>query len=77
MKTKQMIKTKRQQNKDRNKKRKKTRKLGLKGKQTNKPVENETIKTREDDPSNKQFKKLNCSPKDKNEVKEYFIKQKI
>ena len=65
-----MIKTKRQNSKHNNKgqdkssKRNKTKKLRLKGKQTNKTVVLEDI-------SEKQFKKLNCSPKDKNEVKEY------
>ncbi len=65
MKTKQMIKTKRQNsknNRNNNKRRtnnKKTKKLRLK----NKPI------VKED--NEKQFKKLNCSPKDKNNVKEY------
>jgi hypothetical protein len=62
MKTKQMIKTKRQNNRNNIKKRtnnKRTKKLRLK----NKPI------VKED--NEKQFKKLNCSPKDKNDVKEY------
>jgi hypothetical protein len=66
-----MIKTKRQNskhikrrtninNKNNNKK---TKKLRFKGKQTNKHFVEED--------KEKQFKKLNCSPKDKNDVKEY------
>ena len=65
MKTKQMIKTKRQNSKHikRRTNNKKTKKLRLKGKQTNKSFVEED--------KERQFKKLNCSPKDKNEVKEY------
>lgn len=67
MKTKQMIKTKRQNSKHikrrTNNNNKKTKKLRFKGKQTNKSFV--------EDDKEKQFKKLNCSPKDKNEVKEY------
>jgi hypothetical protein len=64
-----MIKTKRQNSKHNNKgqhktsKINKTKKLRLKWKQTNKHFVEED--------KEKQFKKLNCSPKDKNEVKEY------
>jgi hypothetical protein len=60
-----MIKTKRQNSKHNNKgryktsKRKKTKKLRL---------NNKTMVLEDNE---KQFKKLNCSPKDKNEVKEY------
>ena len=60
-----MIKTKRQNSKHikRRTNNKKTKKLRLKGKQTNKSFVEED--------KERQFKKLNCSPKDKNEVKEY------
>lgn len=58
-----------------NKKRKRTRKIQnkykknkLKMKQTNKSINNLEGQTKE---QSKTFQKLNCSPKDKNEVKEY------
>ena len=62
MKTKQMIKTKRQNSKIKQDNMKKTKKIRLKRRQTNKTIVKE-------DNSEKQFKKLNCSPKDKNDVK--------
>ena len=70
-----MTKTKTKSVKPKNKSKNKTQKYYLKRKQTNKlknlATASDNNKNKDEDMSKKPFQKLNCSPKDKNEIKEY------